>query len=437
MNVKTLVLCTALVAVGSTAYAQTTLTIATVNNADMIRMQQLAPAFEKANPDITVNWVTLEENVLRQKVTTDIATKAGQYDILTIGNYEVPIWAKSQWLLPLDNLGDTYDVQDLLPKVRTSLSYDGKLFAAPFYAESSMTYYRKDLFAKANLTMPENPTWDFIKQAASKITDKDKGIYGVCLRGKAGWGENINLITAMANSYGARWFDQDWKPQFDQPAWKETITDYVDLMRKYGPPGASSNGATEALSLFATGKCGIFIDATVFGSLLSDPKQSKVSDTVGFAHSPNKGLSKSAVTLWAWALAIPAATQHKEAAEKFIAWATSKEYTDLVASKFGIVNAPPATRLSLYQKQDYLQAAPFAKLTLQSIEDADAEHPTVDPVPYVGVQFVSIPEFQAIGTNVGQQFSAAVAGSESVDQALKTAQTVTARMIKQAGYPKK
>ncbi len=437
MRLKALAACTALVAAASAAQANTTLTIATVNNADMIRMQQLTPEFKAANPGIDVNWVVLEENVLRQKVTTDIATKGGQYDILTIGNYEVPIWAKSQWLLPLDNLGAGYDIDDLLPKVRASLSYDKTLYAAPFYAESSMTYYRKDLFEKAGLKMPEKPTWNFIKEAAAKITDKDKEIYGICLRGKAGWGENINFITAMANSYGARWFDEKWNPQFDQPAWKATITDYVDLMRKYGPPGASTNGATQALSLFATGKCGIFIDATVFASLLSDPKQSQVSQTVGFAHSPTKGLSKSAVTLWAWSLAIPAATKQKEAAEKFIAWATSKEYTKLVAEKYGILNAPPATRASLYKNADYLKAAPFAKLTLDSIQDADPEHPTVDPVPYVGVQFVAIPEFQAIGTNVGQQFSAAIAGSETVDQALSTAQSLTTRAMKQAGYPKK
>ncbi|NNU62858.1 ABC transporter substrate-binding protein [Ochrobactrum soli] len=436
MLIRSLLTCTALVAVSSVACANATLTIATVNNADMIRMQQLTPEFKAEHPDIDVNWVVLEENVLRQKVTTDIATKAGQFDILTIGNYEVPIWAKAQWLLPLDNLGSNYDLDDLLPKVRASLSYENELYAAPFYAESSMTYYRKDLFEKAGLEMPERPTWDFIKEAAEKTADKEKEIYGICLRGKAGWGENINFITAMANSYGARWFDENWNPQFDQPAWKETIKDYVNLMQNYGPPGASTNGATQALSLFATGKCSIFIDATVFASLLSDPKQSQVSETVGFAQSPTKGLTKSGETLWAWALAMPASTKQKEAAEKFIAWATSKEYTDLVAEKYGIINAPPATRASLYSNAEYLKAAPFAQLTLEAIQTADPKQPTVDPVPYVGVQFVAIPEFQAIGTNVGQQFSAAVAGSTTVDQALKNAQALTTRTMKQAGYPK-
>jgi len=182
------------------ALAQTEIVVATVNNADMIRMQEVTSVFEEAHPEISVKWVTLEENILRQRVTTDIATGSGQYDVMTIGNYEVPIWGKQEWLVPLDNLDAEYDVDDLLPKVKASLSYGGTLYAAPFYAEASMTYYRTDLFEKAGLEMPERPDWEFIKTAAAKVHDPENGVYGICLRGKAGWGENMNFITAMANS---------------------------------------------------------------------------------------------------------------------------------------------------------------------------------------------------------------------------------------------
>jgi sorbitol/mannitol transport system substrate-binding protein len=208
-----------------------TLTIATVNNNDMIRMQHLTDDFLKANPDIKLNWVTLEENVLRQKVTTDIATKGGQFDVLTIGTYETPIWAKKGWLVPLDKLGADYDVDDLLPPIRAGLSYDGKLYAAPFYGESSFTMYRTDLMDKAGLKMPEKPTWDFIRQAADKMTDKANGVYGVCLRGKPGWGENTAFITTTSNSFGARWFNEKWEPQFNTPEWKATLDYYVPLMK--------------------------------------------------------------------------------------------------------------------------------------------------------------------------------------------------------------
>lgn len=436
MTLRTLLLgaCSALAFAGM-ASAET-LTIATVNNGDMIRMQKLTDDFKKKNPDIDLEWVTLEENVLRQKVTTDIATKGGQYDVLTIGTYEVPIWAKQGWLLPLDNLGADYDADDLLPAIRSGLSADGKLYAAPFYGESSMVMYRKDLFEAAGLKMPDAPTWDFIAEAAKKITNKDKEIYGICLRGKAGWGENMAFLTAMSNSFGARWFDEQWKPQFDQPEWKDTLNFYVNLMKEAGPPGASSNGFNENLALFQTGKCGMWIDATVAASFVSNPKESTVADKVGFALAPDKGLGKRGNWLWAWNLAIPAGSQKVEAAEKFVAWATSKDYTNLVAEKEGWLNAPPGTRTSLYANADYQKAAPFAKMTLDSINAADPTKPTVKPVPYVGVQFVAIPEFQGIGTAVGQQFSAALAGQVSVDQALQSAQQLTTREMTKAGYIK-
>ncbi|MER9232699.1 sugar ABC transporter substrate-binding protein [Mesorhizobium sp. M0622] len=412
------------------------ITIATVNNADMVRMQTLTDDFTKANPDTTLNWVTLEENVLRERVTTDIATKGGQYDVMTIGTYEVPIWAKQSWLLPLDKLGDDYDAKDILPAIAGGLSVDGKLYAAPFYGESSFVMYRKDLMEKAGLTMPNAPTWDFIKQAADKMTDRANGVNGVCLRGKAGWGENMAFLTAMSNSFGARWFDENWKPQFDQPEWKNTLQFYVDLMKADGPEGASSNGFNENLALFQQGKCGMWIDATVAASMVSDPKSSKVADKVGYALAPDNGLGKRGNWLWAWSLAIPAGTQKTDAAEKFVAWATSKHYSELVASKLGWASAPPGTRTSLYANAEYQKAAPFAKMTLDSINSADPTHPTVKPVPYVGVQFVAIPEFQGLGTTVGQLFSAALAGQSSVDDALKQAQDAATATMTEGGYIK-
>ncbi len=432
---KSLLGACALAGFSLSAYAET-LTIATVNNGDMIRMQKLTDDFTAKNPDIKLNWVTLEENTLRQKVTTDIATKGGQFDVLTIGTYEVPIWGKKGWLVPLDNLGADYDVDDLLPAIRSGLTVDGKLFAAPFYGESSMVMYRKDLMDKAGLKMPDAPTWTFIKEAADKMTDKAAGVYGICLRGKAGWGENMAFLSATANSFGARWFDEKWNAQFNTPEWKATLDYYVPLMKADGPPGASSNGFNENLALFNDGKCGMWIDATVAASFVSDPKQSKVADKVGFALAPDNGLGKRGNWLWAWSLAIPAGSKKTADAEKFVSWATSKHYTEVVAGKEGWANVPPGTRTSLYKNADYLKAAPFAQMTLDSIDAADPTHPTVKPVPYTGVQFVAIPEFQGIATNVGQQFSAALAGTETVDAALAAAQASTESAMKKAGYVK-
>ena len=412
-----------------------TLVIATVNNSDMIRMQGLTSDFTAKNPGLKVEWVTLEENVLRQRVTTDIATKGGQFDVLTIGTYEVPLWAERGWLKPL-KFGPDYDVDDLLPKIREAVSRDGQLYAAPFYGEGSMLMYRTDLFQKAGLNMPAQPSWTFVVDAANKLTDKQAGIYGICLRGKAGWGENMALLTAMANAYGGRLFDEHWRPQFDSPEWKQAIQTYVDVMKQSGPPGASSNGFNENLALFNAGKCAMWVDATVAASFISNPAESKVADNVGFAPAPDAGLGKTSGWLWAWNLAIPASSRKADNAQKFIAWATSKAYTEMVAAKEGWANVPPGTRKSLYANSQYQKAAPFAAQTLKAIDGADTHNPSIKPVPYVGVQYAAIPEFQSIGTTVGQQFSAALAGSTSVDDALHNAQAAAEREMKRAGYPK-
>ncbi len=417
-----------------TVQAETTVTIATVNNGDMIRMQGLADDFTAQHPDIKLEWVTLEENVLRQRVTQDIASKGGQFDVMTIGTYEVPIWAKNDWLVSLNDMPAEWDADDILPAIRGGLTVDGNLYAAPFYGESSMVMYRTDLMEKAGLEMPDAPTWEFIKEAAAGMTDKDNEVYGICLRGKAGWGENMAFLTAMSNSFGAKWFDENWTAQFDSEAWKTTLTFYMDLMTNYGPPGASTNGFNENLSLFQQGKCGMWIDATVAASFVTNPNDSTVADKVGFALAPDNGLGKRGNWLWAWTLAVPAGSDATDEAKTFIEWATSKGYTELVASKEGWANVPPGTRTSLYENQNYLDAAPFAEMTLNSINAADPTNPSVDPVPYTGVQFVAIPEFAGIGTQVGQEFSAALAGQQSVDEALAKAQALTTDEMEAAGY---
>ncbi len=434
MTLRALFGATVSLTLAGAAMAETTITVATVNNGDMIRMQGLMDDFYAKNPDIKVNWVTLEENALRQKVTTDIATKGGQFDVLTIGTYEVPIWGKAGWLVSLNDLPADYDAADLLPAIAGGLTVDGNLYASPFYGESSMVMYRKDLMEAAGLTMPDAPTWADIKAAAAAMTDKDKEQYGICLRGKAGWGENMAFLTAMSNSFGAKWFDMDWHAQFDQKPWADTLAFYLDLMNNYGPPGASNNGFNENLALFQQGHCGMWIDATVAASFVTG-KDSTVGDKVGFALAPDNGLGKRGNWLWAWSLAIPAGTQKADAAKAFVNWATNKDYLALVASKEGWANVPPGTRSSLYANEEYAKI-PFAKMTLDSINAADPTHPTVDPVPYTGVQFVAIPEFQGIATAVGQQFSAALAGTTSAADALAAAQALTTTEMTKAGYVK-
>ena len=240
------------------------ITIATVNNADMITMQELAPQWEEATGN-TINWVVLEENVLRQRTTTDIATGGGSFDIMFIGAYETPIWGAKDWLTPLNDFADDadYDLEDIFPLVRNGLSANGNLYAVPLYSETSFTFYRTDLFEAAGVEVPtEQISYTEFAEMAAKLHDPDNGIYGTCQRGKAGWGENMAFVGTVANAFGARWFDEEWNPQLDSPEWNAAITYYVDLMTNSGPPGSSANGHNENRALFKDGKCATWVDAT-------------------------------------------------------------------------------------------------------------------------------------------------------------------------------
>ncbi len=435
MQIKTLMMTTAaaLWSLLGTAHADTTLTIATVNNPDMVVMQKYSAEYEK-QAGVKLQWLVLDENTLRQRVTTDISTKGGQFDVITIGLYETPIWGKAKWLVPFENMDKSYDVDDILPSVRDGLSYEGKLYSVPFYAESSMTFYRKDLFEKAGLTMPDQPTWTQIKDFAAKLDDKAGDVHGICIRGLPGWGENMALLGLMGNVWGGQYFKADWHSDVNSPEWKGAVSFYVDLANKYGPPGVVGNGFNENLALMAEGKCAMWNDATVAAGVLFDPKRSKVADKIGFAQNPIEKWNKGGSWLWAWSLGIPASSKQPDEAKKFIEWATSKNYINMIGEKEGWVTIPPGTRKSTYENAEYLKAAPFAQPTLKAIEDSKMVDDTMHPKPYVGINFAVIPETQAINNYTGQQIAAALTGKMSVDQAMDAAAVNSDRVLEKAKY---
>jgi len=421
----------------STAMAEE-ITIATVNNADMITMQELAPAWEKATGN-TINWVVLEENVLRQRTTTDIATGGGSFDIMFIGAYETPIWGAKGWLTPLDDFADDadYDLEDIFGLVRNGLSADGSLYGVPLYSETSFTFYRTDLFEAAGIEVPtEQITYTEFAEMAAKLHDPENGVYGTCQRGKAGWGENMAFVGTVANAFGGRWFDEEWNPQLDSPEWNAAINYYVDLMNASGPPGASANGHNENRALFKDGKCATWVDATSAAGDVRNPATSSVADKTDFFQAPMQVTDKGTGWFWSWALAIPASSQKSDTAKDFLKWATSKEYFASVGEAKGWVAVPSGTRISVHENANYLEAAPFAEIAKNAILSVDPSDPTRDPVPYTGVQFVAIDEFQGIGNYVGQQVAAALAGQSSVEEALANSQAFAVREMTKAGYIK-
>jgi ABC-type glycerol-3-phosphate transport system substrate-binding protein len=420
---------------GTSLASAETITIATVNNSDMIIMQNLSSQWEEATGH-SIEWVVLEENVLRQRVTTDIATGGGQFDIITIGSYEAPIWGAQGWLVPVDDFGDDYDYEDIFESVKAGLSHDGTLYAVPFYAESSFTFYRKDLFDAAGIEMPEQPTYDQLMEYAAQLHDPANQLYGTCQRGKPGWGENMAFVGPMVNAFGGRWFDMEWNPQLTSEPWVNAVTYYVELMNSYGPPGVSSNGHNENRALFASGNCATWVDATSAAGYIFNPSESRVADTTAFTQAPKQVTDKGTGWFWAWSLAVPSSSQKVDIAKDFIEWSTSKDYVRLVGETEGWVAAPPGTRQSTYEIQEYLDAAPFADFVRDAMLAADPSDATLEPVPYTGIQYVAIPEFQGIGTMVGQNIAAALTGQMTVEQALETSQSATERTMRQAGYIK-
>lgn len=417
--------------------SKTRIVIGTVNNNDMAVMQKLSDGYQKLNPDIAIEWRVTGEETLRKRLLGDLSINDGQYDVMTLGAYEVPIWAKRGWLNGVSShLNDAYNVDDLIRPVREALSNDGKLYALPFYAESSMTYYNKSLFNKSEISMPHNPTYDQVRDFASKIHDPDNNIYGVCLRGKAGWGSNMALITTMVNTYGGRWFDENWVPQLQSDPWQNALRMYVDLLKNYGPPNSEKTNFNENKNLFANGQCGMWIDATVAAGMLFDSGQTKIHDKVGFAFAPTAVTPKGAHWLWVWSLAVPKSSKNTSEAMDFIQWATSQDYIKNVADNFGWVSVPPGTRISTYQNDNYKNAAPFSKFVEEAIQKVNISEPTKDPVPYTGIQFVAIPEFSAFGDLVGAEIQKVLEGKETIDTALEKANNIVRRQMKSSGYIK-
>ncbi|MFB6555771.1 ABC transporter substrate-binding protein [Streptomyces sp. NPDC056405] len=396
-----------------------------VNNPQMVELQKLTADHFTEETGIKVNFTVLPENDVRDKISQDFANQAGQYDVATLSNYEIPIYARNEWLQPMDSYvaeDPAYDEKDILGPMRESLTGDdGKLYGQPFYGESSFLMYRKDVFAKEGLTMPEHPTWTQVAELAAELDGAEPDMKGICLRGLPGWGELMAPLTTVVNTFGGTWFDTDWQAQLDSPEWEKATKFYVDLVREHGQSGAAQSGFAECLNNMTQGNVAMWYDATsAAGSLES--ANSPVKGKMGYAPAPVEK-TESSGWLYTWAWGIQKASRNADKAWKFVSWASSKEYEQLVGDEIGWSNVPAGKRASTYENPDYVkEAAAFQEMTREAIEGAKPNDPGVQPRPAPGIQFVGIPEFTDLGTKVSQEISAAIAGRQSVEEALKKSQ---------------
>ncbi|OON73973.1 ABC transporter substrate-binding protein [Streptomyces tsukubensis] len=410
---------------GGAGSGGSSLNVLMVNNPQMVELQKLTAAHFTKETGIKVSFTVLPENDVRDKISQDFANQAGQYDVATLSNYEIPIYAKNGWLNELDDyVADDkgFDQKDVLAPMRQSLTgEDGKLYGQPFYGESSFLMYRKDVFKKAGVKMPAHPTWQQVAKLAAKVDGVQSGMKGICLRGLPGWGELTAPLSTVVNTFGGTWFDKDWKAKLNSPEFEKATKFYVDLVRKHGESGAAQSGFAECLNNLTQGKTAMWYDATSAAGSLESAK-SPVKGKIGYVPAPTEK-TKSAGWLYTWAWGIQKASPNHDKAWKFISWASGKEYEKLVGEKFGWSNVPAGKRASTYTYPEYRkEAAAFEDVTRAAIEGARPRDPGVQPRPAPGIQFVDIPEFTDLGTKVSQEISAAIAGRQSVDTALSKSQ---------------
>jgi sorbitol/mannitol transport system substrate-binding protein len=396
-----------------------------VNNPQMVDLQRLTADHFTKETGIGVNFTVLPENDVRDKISQEFSSQAGQYDVASLSNFEIPIYAKSKWIAPLDDYvaaDAQFNQADILPPMTKSLTADdGKLYGEPFYGESSFLMFRKDVLEAAGLQMPAKPTWPEVADIAAKVDGKQQGMRGICLRGQPGWGQIFAPLTTVVNTFGGTWFDKDWNARVDAPEFTEATKFYVDLVRAHGEIGAPQAGFTECLNNLVQGNVAMWYDATSAAGTL-EAADSPVKGKIGYVAAPVVK-TQSSGWLYAWSWSIQQASDKKDNAWKFISWASSKEYEELVGQQLGWSRVPAGKRASTYENQDYLkEASAFAEPTKAAISSADPRNPGVQPRPAIGIQFIDIPEFTDLGTQVSQYVSSAIAGQMSVDEALKRGQ---------------
>ncbi|WP_018155195.1 ABC transporter substrate-binding protein [Demetria terragena] len=408
-----------------------TINVLMVNNPQMVDLQKLAPEFTKET-GIKVNFTVLPENDLRDKASQEFSSQAGQYDVATLSNFEIPIYAKSGWVAPMNAFtkrDKEFDQGDILEPMRKALSVDGEVYGQPFYGESSFMMYRKDVFAAKGVTMPKNPTWTQVADIAKKVDRAERGMRSICLRGQPGWGQLFAPLTTVVNTFGGTWFDKEWNAKVDDKGFTDATKFYVDLTRKHGPAGAPQAGFTECLNNMTQGNVAMWYDATsAAGSL--EAASSPVKGKIGYVPAPVMKTDSSG-WLFAWAWAIEQASPKKSQAWKFVSWASSKKYENLVGEELGWSKVPSGKRTSTYANPRYLkEAGAFSAATRKAIESADPNNPGVQPRPAPGIQFVTIPEFPSLGTQLSQEISSAIAGRKTVDEALGLGQDLAKDVAK-------
>lgn len=319
-------------------------------------LQPHVPEFE-ALTGISVTFEVFPEDQFRQRRLLEVASGLESLDgYMYMPGQEGAQFLGAGWVRYLDDLiadpGLTHpdlDLEDFFDGAFESFNTPNGISGLPLQIESSLLFYRTDLFEAAGLTRPPETLDELVEYAAAL---HGNGVAGFAMRGfgAAATSQIVNLLY----SFGGRWLNDDGTSALASAESQATLEFYADLLRNYGPPGPANLHWPEVMGLYAQGQAAMVFDANVFRSIIEDPAQTieLVRDNTGYAVLP-AGPAGSVPTVLSWGLAINAASQNAEASWLFIQWALNHE-NQLSALMSGV----PAARASSWNDEQFLATAP-------------------------------------------------------------------------------
>jgi len=272
----------------------------------------------------------------------------------------VPQYAEAGWLEPLQQYIDdssltdksSYDFADYPPASLVRPTFKGTLYGIPASVEPQIMFYRKDILAQQGIAVPA--TMNDLYKAVVKIKRNVPGMAGIALRLRRGAGSYWPWL-GVTSAYRGQWVDANDKVYLTSPQTKAATDMYLKLIKDGGPDAPLNYGWYECLTSFQQGKSAFLMDANSWEAAFQDTSKSSVAGKVGAAHIPAgpDGYVQAAGGS-SWMLGIPSQSQNKEAAWKFIAWASSKPVTVHVA-----INGGDITRISTWTNPDFMKAYPY------------------------------------------------------------------------------
>ncbi|MGH2387140.1 MAG: ABC transporter substrate-binding protein [Chloroflexota bacterium] len=398
-------------------FAGQTINVAMTDQLDTDALHQHLGLFTKLT-GIKLNYQKYAD--VTQKDLTDLVSGAGTLDVLQIDSMVIPQWVRLKYLEPLDpyltnhSLTDSswFKPNDILSRFRALGVQDGATYALPEYPETSLLFYRKDLFAKAGIKQPPTTYAEWATDAA-KVTDRAHHLYGIGLIGMKGADQNVYRWTSIARAFGGGFFKnfpRDLTPIINSPANVAATQWMADVLKRYGPPGEASMGWNEVDTGAAQGQIASTLDTFDVGPYLEDPSASKTIGKWAAAVVPG-GPGGIWPSEFSWMLGINARSQHKGAAWLFVEWANS---TPVMLSKLNMT--PITNRTSLWSDPRVLKAS--AKISngtwLPAVRRSLAiANPQFRP---------RFPGWEQMGDRLSLAIQAAIAGNSSAKSALDSAQ---------------